>query len=610
MPLSIADSDLKKIEIRILFIILNFFFTLNILKEYPVIQTELGLFSVLVWIIVIILSYPFFRILTPILIAIYDVKEVYYLIYNLKTNIITSYTSFLFISSIIFQILCIIIPIVLIALNKPQASLAGEAVILTLSGYPFHFLTLPFSYSVKDRIYNALLSLVPFMYLLFSLKLIIFIIFIISIFASIIIFSLLKSYLSLIGLVPIFISIYIISNNFIVALSASMIAALIGEVPDAYVNYIQRVKRDQELDKKKTEINEKITNMLATINNLENKISNPRFQIDKYKDSVSKLIDQLEKCDKIDCIKEVSEEYDKIESDLLSYFNNYVFTISVSLKDRAEIAKNIGIKNIVEVEIYKVSTLKEASSIVEKVDQVEEVFTRNISNEYKTLIDVLKSAIGCNEEYKEYVDSLKILNTIKEMIEKNEPVIEECVSNAYSIYDSLQSITNIEEQTKVNTLRTEFNIETLPLSKIYKGTSFIIFINDMIKYAIGKLEQVYSKLPTELSKNYLSTLTLITSILDSEKPPCVKIGEIKPYVFELKRASEYYHTVEKIVQIADIFDLVTTRLMEELQQKGCININETGFERDVLEAIMEERVKQGIVKIDKDKICLNKGSNG
>ena len=591
--MKIRISDMKGIIKKLLLMSMN-----GILAYYVALHFTNQAFSELFLGLIFVISFLIGEILSPVLIIfvllLQNLNILRQIIIEGTFISITSIENFVLPLAFLF-----IIPLIQLGITKNSRGLIS-AESLTLQSYnPISSLILYFSgISFSENYINGILSTLPFLYLIFELH---FaensIIAVALMIVGSIIYSYNKGFYSVIGIVPISISSYLLSMYFASQyIYYGVILSIAINVVDRVVETIKSGRENKEAyESKKNKLIEEIKQVSSILYSLKSEIDKNNKELTNLIsvsiNSMTTIQNKIGECKSIECLEEVENEINHQKRILTIEINNLLFDEIRNYNNFAEKLKIIGI-NLGEIE-YPKEEIKLEDTLYFYRNLKEMLSSKLIlaSNLMNNFIDNLSKILGLPLDKINVIRTDTILNRLSEIDTQTiDSKINTCSTRALNI---LQLFEEQQEYDAIKRLA-DLSLQPLTLNKINTARTILEKINNvflvefsMLHNNINAIVKVYEMQEME---NLLQIVDIGIQILQTpDMPYCEKIFKLYNYISELKEAVEIANNKDSLLQLSELVDTI----MPQILKTGEIRLSDIGISERYANFIIALLQKKG-----------------
>ena len=591
--MEIRITDIKEIIKKLLLMSIN-----GILAFYLALHFTNQAFAELILGLIFVISFLVGEILSPLLIIFSLILQ------NLNTlkQIITggSFTNITGIENLILPLVFLfIIPLIQMGVTRNSRGLISAGSLVVQSYNPISSLILYYSgISFNENYTNGILSALPFLYLLFEYHFAEnMIIGVALVIVSSIIYSYNKGFYSVIGIVPIAISSYLLSMYFVSQyIYYGVVLSIVINSIDRVIDTIKNSRENRAAyESKKNKLIEEIKQISTILYSLRSEIDKNNKElinlINVSINSVTTIQNKISECKNLECLKELENEINNQKRILSIEINNLLFDEIRNYNDFAGKLKTVGI-NLGEIEYPKEEIKLE--DFLDKYRKIKDILNSKLilaSNLMNNLIENLSKILGLSLDKVNLIKIDIILDRLSELdIQAIDKKINTCNSKALDI---LQFFREQQEYDIVKNL-SDLTLQQLTINKLNNTRAVLEKINSilLVEFSglynnINAITKVYEIQETE---NLLNVVDIgIKTLQTPEMPYCEKISKLYNYMSELKEAVEIASNKDSLLQLSELVDTIMPQILET----GEIKLSDIGISEKYANFIVALMQKKG-----------------
>ena len=591
--MEIIITDVKEIMKKALLMIIN-----GILAYYIAFHFTDKSFAELILGLIFVISFLIGEILAPLLtiflIILQNLNILKQIILGGSSISITTIENLL-----IPLIFLFIIPAIQLAYKgNPRGSISAESMLLQLYN-PIPSLVLYYAgVSLNEDYINGILSALPFLYLIFYYHFAEYVIIAVAlVIAGSILYSYNKGFYSIIGVIPIAFSSYLLSKYFVLqyiyyGVILSVAINIVDRVVGAAKNAMENRKAYESEKNKLVEEIKQISTILYSFKNeigAENKELANLININI--NSATLMLNKVNECKNLECLKGIEDEINNQKRVLTIEINNLIFDEIREYNEFSNKLKTIGIA-LEEIDYPKEEIkLEELLNYYKRLKEIINSELALATNLLNGFIDNLSKIVGVSLEKLNIIKMNAILSRLNEIdlleIDKR---INSCVSK------TLDLLQLFEEQREYELLKrlSDLTLQKLTLNKVNSAKTVLEKTNNLLlvelsalRNSIDAIRKVYGTSELENLSNIIDIGIQILQTVDM--PYCEKISRLYNYLSELREAIEITENKDSLLHLSELVDTILPQILET----GEIKLSDIGISEKYANFIVALLQKKG-----------------
>ena len=607
--MKIIATDVKEIIKKSFIMIIN-----GILAYYIALYFTNQLFAELTLGLILVISFLIGEILAPLLIISLMLLQNL----NILKQIILSGS---FIGAIaienllVFLTFLFIVPIIQLGYRRNSRGEISAGSILLQSYNPIVSLILYYTgISLNEDYVNGILSALPFLYLIFNYHFAEDIIVAVAlIIVGSILYSYNKGFYSIIGVIPVAISSYLLSTYFMSQyIYYGVVLSIAINIADRVTSVIKNIVENRKAyETEKNKLIEEIKQISTILYSLKNEIGVDNKEltnlINANMNFETTMLNKINECKNLGCLIELENEINSQKRILSIEISDLIFNEIKGYNEFSERLKTIGI--LLGEEEYPKEEIK-LEELLNRYKRVKETINSKIilaANLMNSFIDNLYKIIGISLEKINILKMDVIISRLDELdIQEIDKRINSCCSKALEI---LQLFGKQQEYELLKHL-SDLTLQKLTLNKVNSAKTILEKTNNLLlvelsalQNSIDTIRKVYEMSELENLSNIIDIGMRVLQTVDM--PYCEKISKLYNYLSGLRDAIEIAESKDSLLYLSELVDTIMPQILET----GKIKLSDIGISERYANFIVALLQKKGFnAEVNGDTIIVKIGS--
>ncbi|BBD71876.1 hypothetical protein HS1genome_0265 [Sulfodiicoccus acidiphilus] len=578
---------------RVVLCVINYLLASYVLSGVGLSSTYVQISSV----VLATLSFIAYFVITPSLILVYLAQSV--LLGRIFPQDLRGFEEL-----VAFLILLFLVPVLdIIRADKGKSSVTAATLIASVIS-PLLVFTLPLGPSFKKDLKYQVLSILPLLYLGFSLQgeLLKYIAFLIFVAVAAYLFSIQRE-LSLIGALPAGLAVWFLTSSPLYAALAVTLSLGVNAAKTFQLRTSEKRKEIEGLGQYRNGLLNRVTlfrNLVGKVGQVSN-----LPELREYINQLDELSKNVSRCQDMECLRFNESELDAINRTAKTRLNDYIFRQITQINEFSRELKKMG---VVVDEMEYPGELELGQDMVVVINQVrerEEKLYDLAGRFYRRLVGVVRESLGWSQDqFGELGDEL---SSIQKIIDAAVPELNQCEEMAAGLVRE-EAIFPREEAEKLTAMHLEYRTIKSPLDRILKAHQISREVYEGIEKFLQEVKAKYIEftgLEDDLFKGK-GDVDLILASVGKEQGVCPKLRQLSvTWRLSLDKLIEDLSTMHKLRDVSELVDSMREELVSRLKEDGCVNIVDMGLEEEYSSYLVAMLRAKGIqVKPEGSQICL------